>query len=225
VLIPDRFQDDFSAEERRCIYLHELTHLKRRDSWLLLMAAAYRCLVWFTPASRQALARIQEGIEIACDRAVLKRSGVRQFSYAELILKAQVQGTSLAPGFSAAGVAEVRARIEEIVGAGSRAPRSIRERVCLALFAAFLFGAAAYGYTLHSEYDRKWCDAVAPFHNGGQIVELDNGLTVRMTYTFMWRGALNSYGSAYSELVKDAVIAVPGGGSVTVVATPSRYSL
>ncbi len=226
VLVPDRFMDDYTDEERRCIYLHELAHLRRRDSWLLLAASLYRCLVWFTPASRQALGRIQEGIEIACDRTVLRRSGVREFTYAELILKAQVQGAALAPGFSAAGLAEVRARIEQIVGSQIRPHRRLRDRVFPVLSLTLLFGITVFGYGLNAEYRRKWSEAVGPFQNGGNVVELDNGMTVRMMYTFVWRGALNSYGSAYSELIEDAVIAVPGGGSVTAKAVPnsSRYS-
>ncbi len=224
VLVPDRFMDDYTPEERRCIYLHELAHLRRRDSWLLLLTAAFRCIVWFTPASRLALRRIQEGIELACDRAVLGYAGVRQFLYAELILKAQVKATELIPGFSAAGVAEVRARIEQIVGADSRRPRLLRDRAGAALSLALLLAFAAYGYSLNVEYDRKWSEIITPFENGGQVVELDNGLTVRMMYTFTWRGALNSYGSFYSELIEDSVLSLPGGGSVTAKPTWSRYS-
>ncbi|MCD7897954.1 MAG: M56 family metallopeptidase [Planctomycetaceae bacterium] len=222
VLVPDGFSDAYSPEERRCIYLHELAHLRRRDSWFLLMAETFRCLFWFTPAARRAVGRIQEGIEIACDRAVLRRPGVERFTYAELILKAQVQGTALATGFSAAGAAEVRARIEQIVGSPLRSSRRLRDRAGMAASFALLLAFSVYGYGLNAEYNRRWLEIGAPYRDGGTIVKLPNGLAVRMIYTFHWRGVLNSYGSAYSEAVEGSVLAIPGGGSVTVAAAATE---
>lgn len=49
ILVPADFAEQFSPEERYWIYLHELTHWKRRDSLRFLLLLLWRACFWFDP--------------------------------------------------------------------------------------------------------------------------------------------------------------------------------
>ncbi|MCC8167395.1 MAG: M56 family metallopeptidase [Planctomycetes bacterium] len=205
VLVPDGFSGEYSDEERRLVYLHELSHLRRRDSWMLLLAAALRSIGWFTPAARRALVRIQEGVEIACDRAVLACAGVRSFRYAELILRAQAAQASLAPGFAGQRKTEVRARIEHIVGSGCGRPRWIRDGVAIAAFVAVVGGFGLIGYGIDSEYRRELADSMHWQQAGDdRVVTMPDGSKANHSLIFVWRGSLGGYAFGRAERIEAA---------------------
>ncbi len=200
VLVPDGFVRDYSDEERRLIYLHELSHLRRRDSWMLLLAAALRSVGWFTPAGRWALDRIQEGMEIACDRAVLACKDVSEMRYAELILRAQAAQASLAPGFACRRKTEVRARIEGIVGAGSGPRRRVRDGVAFLAFTVFLLGIGLIGYGMDGEYRRELAESsFALKADDVRVVTMPDGSIVTHSLVFMWRGSFGGYAFGRAE--------------------------
>ncbi|MBQ2968579.1 MAG: M56 family metallopeptidase [Clostridia bacterium] len=84
VYVPCR---NISDESLRMIFLHELTHYKRKDlffKWLSLFANAIH---WFNPLSYLLCANISEACEIACDMAVTKKmSEAEQKVYMKTIL-------------------------------------------------------------------------------------------------------------------------------------------
>ena len=84
VYVPCR---DIPDECLRMIFLHELTHYKRKDlffKWLSLFANAIH---WFNPLSYLLCANISEACEIACDMAVTKKlSEAEQKVYMKTIL-------------------------------------------------------------------------------------------------------------------------------------------
>ncbi len=141
VLVPGDFASCFSDAERYCIYLHELLHIRRRDSIAFLVAAAVRTIFWFHPVMRAAAATATDDIEHACDTATLRRRGVVALEYARLILKAQVRFSGPLPYFSA-GSEGVRARIGVIVGDRTLLPRWGR-RVRLAICGTLLLALAS----------------------------------------------------------------------------------
>ncbi|MCD8349037.1 MAG: M56 family metallopeptidase [Planctomycetaceae bacterium] len=141
VLIPDDFTADFTDAERYCIYLHELLHIRRRDSIGFLIAAAAKTFFWFHPVVHAAAATATDDIEHACDTATLQRRGVTALQYARLVLKAQVRLSGPLPYFSA-GSEGVRARIGVITGDTAFLPRMGR-RVRLALYGILLFSLAS----------------------------------------------------------------------------------
>lgn len=59
-------------DEKRCIFLHELMHLKRLDILLNWVMAAVRCVYWFNPVIWYAFLRMKEDCEYACDEGVLE---------------------------------------------------------------------------------------------------------------------------------------------------------
>jgi len=70
VLIPDITLSD---AEWRFVFLHELTHYKRRDLWLFKFAMMACAIHWFNPFAYVIYSNIRAACEFSCDEAVLKR--------------------------------------------------------------------------------------------------------------------------------------------------------
>ncbi len=88
LLLPQGTFERFSSEELRCIFLHELAHLKRRDLEIHWLVAALQAVHWFNPILWLAFARMRADREMACDARALchldQGEGIR---YGETILK------------------------------------------------------------------------------------------------------------------------------------------
>jgi beta-lactamase regulating signal transducer with metallopeptidase domain/vancomycin resistance protein YoaR len=61
-----------SDEEKRHVLLHELSHIKRRDTLVCLIITALNAVYWFNPVLWAALALARRDMEIMCDMAVLR---------------------------------------------------------------------------------------------------------------------------------------------------------
>lgn len=65
----------YEEDHLRCIFMHELTHMKRRDivvKWLLMIAGA---LHWFNPILYFVRREMNKACELACDESVIKEFG------------------------------------------------------------------------------------------------------------------------------------------------------
>lgn len=60
-----------SDEEKRYVFLHELTHYKRKDIFVNWITAIIKCVYWFNPILWYACLRIKEDCEFSCDESVL----------------------------------------------------------------------------------------------------------------------------------------------------------
>lgn len=80
---------DYTPEELRLIFRHELTHISRKDSFTKLFLVLCNALCWFNPLMWIAVKRSAEDIELSCDERVLVKepASVRK-QYAGLILSA-----------------------------------------------------------------------------------------------------------------------------------------
>lgn len=89
VLLPAGWAEQFSAEELRCVLLHEIGHLRRGDliwHWAFLLA---RAVHWFNPLVWLAERSARADQEMACDEWVLARSvSFNEQVYGEVLLKA-----------------------------------------------------------------------------------------------------------------------------------------
>ncbi len=75
VLLTEESVKIATESQLRLILLHELAHLKRFDPPMQRFALLVRAVQWFNPVAWFAYDRIQRERELACDAAVLERSG------------------------------------------------------------------------------------------------------------------------------------------------------
>ncbi len=105
ILLPAE-ADEWSAERRRDVLLHELAHVKRHDFLIQLMARIACAVYWFHPLVWLAAARLCEERERACDDHVL-RAGATPSVYATHLLEI-ARGLRAARATSLASVAMAR---------------------------------------------------------------------------------------------------------------------
>lgn len=142
LVVPAGFLAGHPPADRHATYLHELTHIGRRDSVRHLIAALLECCFWFQPAVLHALGAYRNHLEIACDRAVLARYGLSPVRYGQTLVKALAERHSLLVNFTRGG-REMRTRLAYILEDASLLPP--RKKVawlaaaCLAAFFLFLY--------------------------------------------------------------------------------------
>ncbi|HET8713157.1 MAG TPA: M56 family metallopeptidase [Gemmatimonadales bacterium] len=105
ILLPAE-ADEWPAERRRDVLLHELAHVKRHDFLIQLLARLACAVYWFHPLVWLAATRLREERERACDDQVL-RAGATPSSYATHLLEI-ARGLRAAPATSLASVAMAR---------------------------------------------------------------------------------------------------------------------
>jgi len=123
LLLPEGVFEQFSREELRHTFLHELAHLKRRDLEVNWLTAFLQILHWFNPVIWLAFARMRADRELATDALVLAHvNATDNVAYGETIIKvaANLAQRGMEPGL--VGIAESKAGLQErlraIAGAG-----------------------------------------------------------------------------------------------------------
>ncbi len=69
VYIPE---NEIESGELEMIFMHELTHYKRRDLWYKWFSLAVNALHWFNPFVYIAVKNINEACELSCDERVIR---------------------------------------------------------------------------------------------------------------------------------------------------------
>ena len=67
ICLPPGTAETLSANELAWVLSHELSHIKRRDAWLLTIATLARALHWFNPIMHLAFSRLRLYVEQAAD--------------------------------------------------------------------------------------------------------------------------------------------------------------
>ena len=133
--------EEWDAQRCPIVLLHELTHARRKDPLLWLMAQVAVALYWCHPLAWLAAARFRREQERSCDDAVV-RAGADRSAYAEDLLS-QARSVTHAGAHSAALAMAAPADLEQRVRAllNARANRNgLSRRVCWAAAGASLTG-------------------------------------------------------------------------------------
>ena len=138
VVLPET-SAEWDTERRRIVLLHELTHARRRDPLLWLMAQVALALYWFHPLAWLAAARFRREQERSCDDAVV-RAGAEQSVYAEHLVNLARSATNARAHAAALGMAassDLEQRVRALLDA-RRNRNGLSRRACWAAVAAIL---------------------------------------------------------------------------------------
>jgi beta-lactamase regulating signal transducer with metallopeptidase domain len=142
LLFPTGLLDRLDPEQRACLLLHELAHVRRRDHWLRLAELIVLGLYWWHPIAWWARRRLREAEEQCCDAWVvwaLAGAG-RPYALALLQAVAFVSGARLSLPAGASGIGHVshlRRRLIMIMRGDT--PRCLSAAGWLAVFGLGLF--------------------------------------------------------------------------------------
>jgi TonB family protein len=128
IVVPADFEARFDADERGLILAHERVHLARGDARINALAAGLQCLCWFNPLSHVAVRAMRMDQELACDAAVLSQRPASRRLYGALLLKTQLNASTLPLGchWPSASAHPLRQRI---VMLNAPAPGALRRRL------------------------------------------------------------------------------------------------
>lgn len=114
VVLPRIIADGFSRDELRAVLLHELTHWRRRDTWIGAAQVGIQGLLWFHPLVWWAAVQLRNERENVCDDAVVRLGTVPPQQYGEVIVRVltAARGRSDAAG-SLVGVFERGSRLQQ----------------------------------------------------------------------------------------------------------------
>ena len=148
LVLPIHITEQFDEEKLRIIFVHEYTHLVRRDgmlNWLLLLVG---CLHWFNPLVHLMRKAIRKDAELVCDACVLKKLSIEACSlYSQTIL--ELLESTVSSGHTAitapmAGTKRsLAARLSSIYRLGKRKLSIIALPLCLMVSVFLLTGALA----------------------------------------------------------------------------------
>ncbi len=145
VTLPAGFTVSLSDAELRAVALHELAHIKRRDTLIFTLVAIVRAVFFFQPLLWYAARRVSHLAEIACDSAALEHED-DPATYAGLLtrvaagLPSRALSTEMAAGILFSRSAFFRRVGEILSGRCIRVP-NLSPAV---LTGAVLFGAVAF---------------------------------------------------------------------------------
>ncbi|MDU5145417.1 MAG: M56 family metallopeptidase [Paenibacillus dendritiformis] len=78
---------EFTSEEYAQVFLHELTHYKRRDIWVKCLLIGINALHWFNPVAYMARRDIDRYCELSCDEQIVQTmNSTERRRYCELLL-------------------------------------------------------------------------------------------------------------------------------------------
>lgn len=148
VLLPAS-ADAWSPARLRAVLVHELGHIRRRDTATQLVAQLACALYWWNPLAWFAAARLRVERELACDDLVL-RAGILPSSYAaDLLEVARAFADHAPPPAAALGMVDrswTAARLRHIVDASAHR-QPLRARFWLATTAVALASVATVACT------------------------------------------------------------------------------
>jgi bla regulator protein blaR1 len=151
IVLPADFEFRYEPQERTLVLEHERTHLRRGDPLANAIASSWLCISWFNPFMYWGLRRFRLDQELACDAAVLQRSGTGRRRYAEALLKTQLTAD---PAWSMTGECrwESSHPLKERIAMIKRAtPGIARQLSGILIISALAFSGVCAVWASHSE--------------------------------------------------------------------------
>ena len=138
---------EYGDEELRCIFTHELTHLRNGDVFIREWMLAVLCVYWFSPVCKKMLRQLCVWSEIQCDEEVCACSFIDRKKYIETLLRAMDwalnRKSEIAPG-----ICEKNSDLERRIKVMKRNRGRKRRKGGLALAVALAFGIVGSGTAL-----------------------------------------------------------------------------
>jgi len=143
ILLPSDWPQ-WSAFKRNAVFLHETSHVRRRDFYVHLLAGLHRAVFWFSPLAWWLQNHLLELAETNCDDEAIRNVEDR-VSYAEILVElAGKQSRTALVGVAMARGKTVELRVERILGGAAIAPKaSLFRRVLIVAMLVPLAGLAA----------------------------------------------------------------------------------
>ena len=138
VVLPET-AEEWDEARRHIVLLHELTHVRRRDPLLRLMAQVAVALYWFHPLVWLAAARFRREQERSCDDAVV-RAGAGHAVYAEHLValaRSVTDAEACAAALGMAATSDLEHRVRALLDARSNRA-GLSRRACWAAVSAML---------------------------------------------------------------------------------------
>jgi len=145
IMLPIGFTRKLNSRDVRCVLLHELAHVLRRDHAALLAEQLVLACFWFHPLVHWLKRQSGRAREETCDNFVLSR--VDRVSYSETLLRVARLFPFTSPLTGGTGLLDKRWSLEERITGLLAQRRNTMTRVNLFTSSAFLLALAA-GITL-----------------------------------------------------------------------------
>lgn len=117
MIVPTDFSERYTEHERYYLYLHELAHIRRHDTFFNFCADIWDIVFWIFPPLRWEMRRQREYKELCCDKEVLKQTAVESIRYGELLLREiKAKNNGLLVGFSSQRYIQAKIRLNAAVG-------------------------------------------------------------------------------------------------------------
>ncbi|MBI6875244.1 M56 family metallopeptidase [Clostridium aciditolerans] len=101
ILLPENTLDVLSVDKLRYVFLHELSHLKRKDIITNWIISILKIIHWFNPIVQYGLKKMCEDMEICCDSLALsytKDEEVKEYGFTIISLIERLSKPAQVPG-------------------------------------------------------------------------------------------------------------------------------
>lgn len=178
-VLPNR---EFTHEELRFIFRHEIHHLQRRDVSNKIFFAFCQALCWFNPLIWVAVRKAGDDLELSCDEIVLEGMDERmRKQYAELLLDTAGHSGGFTTCLSAAAET-MRYRLKNVVTVRKRWPGTIM--LSIAMFLCVM----SYGTIAVSNYKGTVAELITEYCTAADIKSVYYGSEdgTRFEEVFAW---------------------------------------
>lgn len=141
LLLPGNTINELSLEELEYIFLHELGHLKRKDTYINCIIIALQVLHWFNPIIWYAFIKMTQDREIACDALVISNfSDDKKRKYGKTLINLVRNHTSAKALLVSVGILEKKSLIRRRIEMISLFKKSTLKQTIIALVFMILLG-------------------------------------------------------------------------------------